>query len=180
MKKSIIIAGVVSALAVIICVMVVLFYCVLYPVKYKSVIEKYAQVFNLDPVLICAVINTESGFKTDAVSAVGAKGLMQIMPSTAAEIAEKLGVSSFNEELLFVPEVNIRFGCYYLKYLLTMFNGNIVNSVAAYNAGFNKVAEWLKTTEYVSGESVVNPPIIETKNYVKKVSSAIKVYNFRY
>ena len=180
MKKSVIIAGVVSGLAIIICVMVVLFYCVLYPVKYKSVIEKYAQVFNIDPVLICAVINTESGFKKDAVSAVGAKGLMQIMPSTAQEIAAKLNVSNFNEEMLFVPDVNIRFGCYYLKYLLTMYNQNIVNSVAAYNAGFNKVNEWLKVLEYTSGGSVVNPPIPETKNYLKKVSSAIKIYKLRY
>ena len=180
MKKSVIIAGVVSGLAIIICVMVVLFYCVLYPVKYKSVIEKYAQVFNIDPVLICAVINTESGFKKDAVSAVGAKGLMQIMPSTAQEIATKLNVSNFNEEMLFVPDVNIRFGCYYLKYLLTMYNQNIVNAVAAYNAGFNKVNEWLKVLEYTSGGSVVNPPIPETKNYLKKVGSAIKIYKFRY
>ena len=102
------------------------------------------------------------------------------MPSTAQEIATKLNVSNFNEEMLFVPDVNIRFGCYYLKYLLTMYNQNIVNSVAAYNAGFNKVNEWLKVLEYTSGGSVVNPPIPETKNYLKKVGSAIKIYNFRY
>ncbi len=180
MKKSLIISGTILIVSIVIAIFLVLFYCVLYPVKYKNFINKYSQVFSLDPVLVCAVINTESGFNKDAVSSVGARGLMQIMPSTAQEIASKLKVQNFNLDMLFVPEVNIRFGCYYLKYLLTMFNQNVNNAVAAYNAGFNKVNEWLKTKEYAPDGLLTNPPVTETKNYINKVSAAIKVYKYRY
>lgn len=180
MKKNIILVSVITAIVLFLGLMVILFWYVVYPVKHRETIEKYCNVFNLNPQLVCAVINTESSFNKNAVSTVGAKGLMQIMPATAQEIATKLNVSNFTEEMLFSPDTNIRFGCYYLNYLLQMYNGNVVNAVAAYNAGFNKVNEWLENPEHNLNGELTNPPITETKNYVNKVKTAIKVYDFRY
>lgn len=160
-------------------IFVVVFFCVLYPLKHKNIILKYASIYKLEPCLVCAVVNTESGFKSNAVSSAGAVGLMQLMPETAQEIAEKLNVENYTPDLLFSPEVNIRFGCYYLNYLWNMFNGNLNNVVASYNAGFNKVNEWLKNEEYATNGEIKNPPIEETKNYLKKIKTNLKVYEHR-
>ncbi|MBQ2864514.1 MAG: lytic transglycosylase domain-containing protein [Clostridia bacterium] len=180
MKKNIIVVSVITAVVLLLGLSAILFWYVMYPVKHKNVIQKYCNVFNLEPSLVCAVINTESGFNKNAVSAVGAKGLMQLMPSTATEIATKLNVANYTEEMLFTPDTNIRFGCYYLNYLLNMYNGNVTCAVAAYNAGFNNVNSWLENSQYSTNNQLTNIPVAETKNYVKKVYSAIKIYNFRY
>ncbi len=157
-----------------------IFWYVLYPVKHRMIIEKYSEIYALPPELICSVINTESNFNKTAESKVGAKGLMQLMPNTAQEIANKLQVKNYTDEMLFSPDINIRFGCYYLSYLLNMYNGNLVNTVAAYNAGFNKVNLWLNSLEYSVNGEVINPPIAETKNYISKILTALKVYKVRY
>lgn len=179
MKKSIIIWSVLGGLTLIVITGIVLFLCVLYPIKHKEIILKYAEIYKLEPALVCSVINTESGFNKAAVSNAGAKGLMQLMPNTAQEISEKLGVRDYVEEMLYSPEVNIRFGCFYLSYLIEMFGGNINNVVAAYNAGYNKVNEWLNNEEYCENGTIKNPPIEETNNYVKKIHSNLAVYKNR-
>lgn len=171
---------VVGLVLVSIIIFVLIFWYVIYPVKHRTIIEKYSEIYNLEPELICAVINTESNFNKMAESKVGARGLMQLMPNTAEEIADKLMVKNYTAEMLYSPDINIRFGCYYLNYLLNMYNGNLVNTVAAYNAGFNKVNLWLTTEEYSLNGEVINPPISETRNYISKILTALKVYKVRY
>lgn len=179
MKKNVILISAMFILIVVVSVMIILFLVVLFPIKYKPTIEKYAQIYNIKPEVVCAVINIESGFDKNATSKVGAIGLMQIMPDTAEEIAEKLGVKNYSKELLYAPETNIRFGCFYLNYLCNMFNGNLTNAVAAYNAGFNKVKGWLQSDEYSNNGVVTNPPITETKHYIRKFENNLSVYETR-
>lgn len=179
MKKSFIIWGIIGLISIIVIISIILFLYVIYPVKHKDLINKYAKIYKLNSSLVCSVINVESNFNKDAVSKVGAVGLMQIMPETAREIAGKLGVDDYVDEMLFAPDINIRFGCYYLSYLSNMYNGNLVNVVAAYNAGFNNVNEWLKNENYSNNGTITNPPFEETKNYLKKINKNLSVYEKR-
>ncbi|HBP43898.1 MAG TPA: lytic transglycosylase, partial [Clostridiales bacterium] len=93
---------------------IIMYLVVLYPIRYKTTIKKYSKIYNIDPEIVCSVINIESGFDKNALSKVGARGLMQIMPSTAEEIADKLNIKDFTLDMLYSPEINIRMGCYYL------------------------------------------------------------------
>ncbi len=176
MKKKSVLIIVLYSLIIVVSIFVILFLVVLFPVRYKSTILKYSKVYNLNPEVVSAVINIESGFDKNAKSSVGAIGLMQLMPDTAIEIAEKLNVNDFTVNMLYSPEVNIRFGCYYLNYLCTMFDGNLTNALASYNAGFNKVKGWLENSDYSTNGVVVNPPILETRQYLDKFNYNLKVY----
>jgi hypothetical protein len=118
---------------------------------YDSIIEKYANDYQLDPSLIKSIIATESGFNPKAVSPKGARGLMQLMPATA----EHLGVSNS-----FDPEENIRGGIKHLRSLMDNFNNDVSLSLAAYNAGESRVQR--------AGGRV--PEIKETQNYVQSVT----------
>lgn len=179
MKRNVILISIMFGLIVVVSTMIILFLVVLFPIKYKSTIEKYAQIYDLKPEVVCALINVESGFDKNATSSVGAIGLMQIMPDTAKEIADKLGVQNYSNEMLYSPEINIRFGCFYLNYLCNMFNGNLTNAVASYNAGFNKVKEWLNCEQYSTNGQISNPPITETKQYIRKFENNLSVYKSR-
>lgn len=108
---------------------------ILYPLKYEDLIRKSAAEFNLEPTFIAGVIFTESHFNPNAVSPVGARGLMQIMPGTSGSIAAALGDKDFNTEKLFDPVTNIRYGSYYLRAQLDKYNSDVDAVLAAYNAG---------------------------------------------
>lgn len=123
---------------------------------YYPIVVKISLKYKVDPLLVKAVIVAESGFNANAVSRVGAQGLMQLMPRTAKE----LGVEdSFN------PEHNINGGVKYLKKLLTKYNGNVEIALAAYNAGCRNVRKYRGI-----------PPYKETRRYVKKVSALHEMY----
>ena len=111
------------------------------PLRHEDVIRQQARDKNLDPALIAAVIYRESKFR-DQTSHAGAKGLMQILPSTADFIADKSGGTEFEHGDLATPQVNIAYGSWYLRYLLDRYDGNKVAAIAAYNAGESKVDEW--------------------------------------
>ncbi len=147
-----------------------------YPLKYEDMIVKYAGENDLDPYFVAAVIHAESGFNPQAVSRAGAIGLMQIMPPTGEWIAGKLGVSDFDANMLKDPETSIRFGCWYLKFLSDKFEGNRQLMVAGYNAGHNRVAEWLKDKDISDGESLKDIPFKETEGYVKNVEKSYDKY----
>lgn len=159
----------------IICVFTVIAFCVfnfvLYPEKYVNYVTLYSDEYNLDYPLVYAIIKTESNFNERAVSPSNAKGLMQLIPSTAKYIAEELDVS-LNDESLFDPKINIRFGCYYLNYLFKKFN-NIDVVVCAYNAGEGVVKNWIDKNGNLVLESITYP---ETKNYHRKVMSYYRIY----
>lgn len=147
-----------------------------YKLNYPNEIIAYADEFGVDRFLVAAIIHCESSNRETAVSPVGARGLMQIMPDTGEWIASKLDVADYTEEKLFDPETNIRFGCWYLDYLMDKFNGNRVNVLAAYNAGPGNVSEWLKNEEYSSGGELVRIPFPETSQYVQKVQRVYEKY----
>ncbi len=136
--------------------------------KYSDFVYKYAKRHDVDPLLIKAIIKAESDFSPNAVSNKGAVGLMQIMPSTAKQIAKYMKIKNFNREMLYNPEINIMVGIYYYKILYTMFNGNKNLVLASYNAGLGNVSQWRKMNPIVEYDSE-QMPFDETKKYVRKI-----------
>ena len=121
---------------------------------FAALIETVALKHGIDPELVHAVVQAESNYQPSAQSHVGARGLMQVMPSTARD----LGVKS--ARMLFDPQENLEAGVKYLKFLLERFDGDLTNAIAAYNAGPGNVQKY---------DGI--PPFEETQNYVKKVLS---------
>jgi len=149
----------------------------IYPVKFSNQVEKYASANNLDKYLVYAVIRTESKFNETAISDVGAKGLMQLMESTANECNSKGGFGYDIPEDIYVPEVNISLGCYYLKQLIDSYDGDITLAVTAYNGGAGNVGKWLNDDNLSDGDGgLLDIPFKETKGYVDKVLDAYKKY----
>lgn len=147
-----------------------------HPVRYSQYIEIYADQNDIDKYLVYAVIKTESGFDPEAVSNVGARGLMQIMEETFDWIKYKLGDDETQYSDMFDPKDNIRYGCYLLGYLYDEF-GNIDATMAAYHAGRGKVNEWLADPRYSSdGIHLDNIPISDTAHYVDKINKAMDIY----
>src|SRR3954467_14618372 len=111
------------------------------PLRHEDIIRQQAADKGVDAALIAGVIYTESRFR-DQTSHAGAKGLMQLMPETADYIARKSGGTRFERADLATPQINIAYGTWYLRYLLTRYHGNTLLALAAYNAGEGKVDEW--------------------------------------
>jgi len=111
------------------------------PLRHEDVIRQQAADKNLDAALVAAVIYRESKFR-DVTSKAGAKGLMQILPSTAQFIAHRSGGTRFELRDLGNPQINISYGSWYLRYLLDRYDGNEVAAIAAYNAGHERVDDW--------------------------------------
>jgi soluble lytic murein transglycosylase len=151
------------------------------PLRHEDVIRQQAAEKGLDPSLIAAVIYTESRFR-DQTSKAGAKGLMQLLPSTANYIAHLSGGTAFEQGDLATPQVNIAYGSFYLRYLLRKYRGSEVLALAAYNAGEGKVDEWLAGAA-ANGETFQvarHIPFAETRNYVQKVLAAREDYRKQY
>lgn len=152
-----------------------------YALLYADEIKKSADEFALDRYLVAAVIHCESRNVKDARSYRGAIGLMQIMPQTGEWIAEKLGIENYTEAMLLEPDHNIRFGCWYLKYLSDRYgDGDIDKVLAAYNAGPGNVEKWLNSEEYSQEGRLTSIPFKETENYVEKVGYAARKYEELY
>lgn len=140
----------------------------------RTFINKYSSAYGLDKNEVAAIIKAESNFNPNAKSREGATGLMQIMPETADFIARLSGIDKYN---LYDERTNIRFGCFYLRYLKNKFysDGTVY---AAYNAGEGKVREWLKNKDYSEdGENLSVIPYPETRNYVRKVSAYKRLFS---
>lgn len=150
------------------------------PRQYRDLIEEHAAFYELEPSLVAAVILRESSFNPDAVSRLGARGLMQLMPDTAAWIAEKLG-EEYTPDRSFDPGTNIRFGCWYLNYLSNRYEGDHTKTISAYHAGPGNVDAWLRNPKY-SPDGVTLETIATggTSEYVGKVLRARQVYQKRY
>jgi soluble lytic murein transglycosylase len=151
-----------------------------YPLEYKQQITKYADEYDVDPYLVCSVIWVESKYDKAAVSEVGAVGLMQVMPETGEWISNKIALEDYDESILSSPAVNIRLGCWYLSYLDERFGANTTSVLAAYNAGPNRVAEWLDDNRYASNRQLNHIPIEETSEYVRRVFKAYEIYETYY
>lgn len=151
-----------------------------YPLKYESIINTYAEEYDLPPSLLYAVIHTESHFREDAVSQAGAKGLMQLMDSTYEWIQTKFPEDPEPLDRIFEPEINIRCGAKVLDVMHDLFT-HPDTAVAAYNAGNGTVSKWLQDPQYsADGETLMHIPFEETANYVKRVKNAQERYQTLY
>lgn len=138
-----------------------------YPLRYEQIVKGHARNYALDPALLAAVIYTESKFDPEARSDAGALGLMQLLPETAKGIAVRTGGAAFVVDDLFVPELNVRYGSWYLRHLLDRY-GDERLALAAYHAGQGNVDRWR-----AEGVGIEFP---ETRSYVEKVERLKKVY----
>lgn len=144
------------------------------PLRHEDIIRQQSADKHVDASLIAAVIYAESRFE-DQTSKAGARGLMQITPATANEIEKLSGGTTFKLSDLSDPEVNIRYGTFYLRELLARYDGNEVAAVAAYNAGPTQVDEW-------GGKSLTvdEIPLEETRGYVADVLDKQRAYREKY
>jgi len=143
-------------------------------IKYQAEIEKYAEEFAIEKELLAALIYVESRFNNYSKSSKGAVGLMQLMPATAIWIAEELGYNNFQLEDLNNPELNIRFGSWYFNYLYQKFDKNLIQTIAAYNAGEKNVRIWINNGW--KGNVNKKLPFKETDNFVRRVISTKNFY----
>lgn len=146
-----------------------------HPLSYIETVEKCSEEYSVPKELILAVIKTESKFKSDAVSAKGAIGLMQMTPDTFVWLCEKNSDVSNDPKFLYTPDVSIRYGTYYLDILYSEF-GSWETVLAAYNAGPANVRKWLDNPEYSNGDTLFHIPYKETREYVEKVMAVKKKY----
>ena len=138
-----------------------------YPLRYEQIVVGHAENYSLDPQLVAAVIYQESKFDADAVSDSGAVGLMQLLPATAQGIADRTGGSGWQEDDLLNPELNVRYGSWYLRHLLDKY-GNEELALAAYNAGQTNVDRWRAEG--------VGIQFAETRHYVERVQELKAIY----
>ena len=150
------------------------------PLRHEDIIRQQARDKRLDPSLIAAVIYAESKFRYQT-SPAGAKGLMQVTPQTALDIARRSGATNFRVEDLSTPQVNIAYGSYHLRYLLDRYGDNETLAIAAYNAGEGNVDRWLvraRVADRAFKSSEI--PFAETRTYVKRVMQAQSKYRREY
>lgn len=150
----------------------------MYPLRYEDEITASAASHGVDPYLVAAVIRSESSWDPEASSHQGARGLMQLMPETAQDMVAKGLVDGkrYSYENLEDPAINIEYGCAYLSYLLTYFNGATDRAIAAYNAGMGNVDGWAKQNKLL--HNAITFP--ETQAYLVRVNMAKARYQELY
>jgi soluble lytic murein transglycosylase len=136
-----------------------------YPLRYEHIVRGHAENYRLDPALVAAVIYQESKFRADARSDSGAVGLMQLLPDTAKGIAARTGGSRFEVDDLYDPEINVRYGSWYLRHLIDKY-GTEERALAAYNGGQGNL-----------DRGVIYP---ETRHYVDRVLELRGIYRKAY
>ncbi|MEG1820048.1 MAG: lytic transglycosylase domain-containing protein [Oscillospiraceae bacterium] len=152
---------------------------VMYPQKNLTLIEKYADEYDVDDALVYAVIKTESGYNPQAESDAGALGLTQITPETFRWLQTKTG-EKLEDKALLESETSIKYGCVFLGMLLDEF-GDTKTAIAAYHAGRGSVHKWLLNKEYsIDGKSLDIIPSKDTAHYVSKVTKSINIYKNLY
>ncbi len=150
-----------------------------YPKEYEAYVEKYASQYGVPEYIVYAVIKTESGFESGAVSEAGAVGLMQMLPDTFNWLTT-LTKENLDKGLLYDPETNIKYGTYYLSYLYLKY-GSWDTVYAAYNAGEGNVDQWLgEALEADGAKRLGDVPFEETRKYIKKVNKAAEIYDRLY
>ena len=147
------------------------YYRLRYPLSYEQIVRGHARNYDLEPALLAAVIYQESKFETQARSDAGAVGLMQLRPETAKGIALRTGGSRFRVEDLTNPEINVRYGSWYLRHLLDKY-GDEETALAAFNAGQGNVDSWRR-----EGKGIA---FAETRHYVDRVQELKRIYRDAY
>jgi soluble lytic murein transglycosylase len=147
------------------------YYRLRYPLSYEQIVRGHARNYRLEPALLAAVIYQESKFDAEARSDAGAVGLMQLRPETAKGIALRTGGSRFRVEDLTNPEINVRYGSWYLRHLLDKY-GDEATALAAFNAGQGNVDSWRE-----QGKGIA---FAETRHYVERVQELKRIYRDAY
>jgi peptidoglycan lytic transglycosylase len=143
-----------------------------YPLRYATIVRVHARENHIDPALLAAVIESESKFDPNAHSQAGAVGLMQLTPSTAKGIAQFTHGTRFRVSDLTNPDINVRYGAWYLRHLLDRYQDDERLALAAYNAGEDNVDRWRQ--EHLGIQ------FSETRQYVDKVERLKKIYRRAY
>lgn len=151
-----------------------------FPTPYRDLVERYSKLNQLDPHVTYAIVRKESAFRSDAASAVGALGLMQVMPQTGKQVAQQLDVELPSRSGLFDVDLNLNLGSAYLREMLNRYGGSLVLAAAAYNAGPARVEDWLERNAGL-------PPAVwieaisfhETREYVKSILAFAAVFEWQ-
>ncbi|MBM3237275.1 tetratricopeptide repeat protein [Candidatus Poribacteria bacterium] len=156
-------------------------YKLIYPFYFQDIITKYSTEYGIDPLFVISMMREESGYDVDAISHAGACGLMQIMPGTGADVAQRLKISSFEPTMLFEPETNIQIGTWYMKNLMDTFDNNHALVSGAYNGGPGRMKKWLEELDLSDmDEFIEDIPINETRRHIKKVMDSYYIYKELY
>lgn len=152
-----------------------------FPKGFEERVRLFSRKYALDEFLVYSVIREESHFDKEAVSVSDARGLMQLLPSTALETAPKAGLGDFQASQLFSPDINLDLGCYYLSWLLSIFEGNFAVSLAGYNGGPTSAKTWYEKNGSLDiDEFVEEIPFEQSRNYVKKILRSYAAYEAVY
>ena len=147
-----------------------------YPMEYAAMVRARAGEFGLEPAYVAAVILAESDYDPNAVSSANAQGMMQLLPDTAQWVAHKLG-EEYIEGSLFDAEINMRYGCWYLDFLMRRYDGDKRCASAAYHAGQGTVDKWLQNPEYSKDGATLDViPYKSTDTYVQRVLKYYEKY----
>jgi soluble lytic murein transglycosylase len=147
-----------------------------FPRLYEDLVRLTSRMQGVESALLFALLRQESAFRTDALSNMGARGLMQIMPRTAQNIAKRLG-ESIREQLLDDPALSLRYGAWYIGELLKKYRGQVPLAIAAYNAGPRNVDRWLDMRGRLPLDAFLEEiPLTETRRYVRKVLASTRAY----
>jgi soluble lytic murein transglycosylase len=151
-----------------------------FPLVYLRLIQQLSQNYGIPAELILAIIRQESAFRDDIVSSAGAKGLMQLMPQTAALIAKREKIAYRSKQDLFLSSKNINLGVAYLHELAKHFHGHPLLMAAAYNAGPRQVTYWISNHPPQDIDIWIETlPWKETRNYLKNIIAFYAVYQYR-
>jgi len=154
---------------------------ILYPFPYRTLITEEARDRGIDPSVVAALIRQESMFEARITSPAGARGLMQIMPATGAQLAEAVGIERWDAEMLYRPEINVHLGTRYVAQFLEEYDGSLPSVFSAYNAGPHRVEWWSEFPEYGEDELFTERiPYRETRNYVKILTRNRALYEGLY
>lgn len=152
-------------------------YRINYPQYFKSEIENFAKIENLEPELVYGIVRRESLFQEKVVSNAGARGLMQIMTYTGKRLAESTKLEDFGNDWLFESEISVKLGSHYLRMLLNLFDENLEPVIASYNAGEHRSKQWIDEFGFEDkDEFVENIVFSETRNYVRAVLKSYWIY----
>ena len=153
----------------------------LFPKAYWPDLRKYSVANGLDPYLVASLIRQESEFNAQALSRANAVGLMQLLPKTGKTVAKQVKLKGYSAPQLYTPAVNLALGTRYFKDMVDKYNGQFEYALAAYNAGSDRVGDWLGQGHYRDAQEFVESiPFTETREYVQAILRNANVYRQLY
>ncbi len=147
----------------------------IYPLYYRDLVVAQANLQQIDPALVFALMRQESLFEPDAHSGADARGLMQIIPPTGADIAERTGLVGYTADSLWLPYLNVQMGTWYIRQMLDFVGGNQFAALAAYNAGPGRVERWLSASDDFD-MFVALIPLNEPRTYIRRIYLNLSEY----